>query len=79
MNCCKTMDQYLNHKCDEHDDPHECTDYVIAQFGDKIGIPIRDGGSSFSEIKFCPWCGNSILPFLNPPQKQNKDKLKWLS
>jgi hypothetical protein len=24
------------------------------------GIPIHDGGSSFIEIEFCPWCGTKL-------------------
>ena len=23
----------------------------------EYGVPIRDGGSSFLEIEYCPWCG----------------------
>lgn len=61
MNCCQTMKNYMELKCSLHgDDPHDCPDYVVAKFGDSIGIPIRDGGSSYSEINFCPWCGRRI-------------------
>lgn len=56
--CCSTMKHHLEFKCNEHKNPHECPDYVVARFGDKIGIPIRDGGLSYVEIKFCPWCGS---------------------
>lgn len=50
----------LEFKCEFHNNPHDCPDYIIAQFGDVIGIPIRDGGSSFIGIKFCPWCGEKL-------------------
>lgn len=69
--CCDTMKFYLEYKCDEHSDPHDCSDYVIAKFGKKLGIPIRDGGSSFTEIKFCPWCGAD----LNLKKKKKDDLL----
>lgn len=26
------------------------------------GIPVRDGGSSHIEIKYCPWCGKHCVP-----------------
>ena len=26
----------------------------------KYGVPIRDGGSSFLIIKYCPWCGKEL-------------------
>jgi hypothetical protein len=25
-----------------------------------FGIPVRDGGSSYIKIDFCPWCGTKI-------------------
>lgn len=54
------MKHYLRFKCDDHKDPHNCCEYIVARFGDKIGIPIRDSGSSYTEIQFCPWCGTAI-------------------
>lgn len=33
--------------------------YYNAKF-DEYGIIIHDGGASFSEIKFCPYCGSSL-------------------
>ena len=26
----------------------------------EYGVPILDGGSSFQEIQFCPWCGEKL-------------------
>ncbi len=42
----------------EHEDPFDDPDVTIWKFEDTqtYGIPIRDGGSSIIEIKFCPWC-----------------------
>ena len=54
---CSHMAHYLSQKCDQHPDPWDCPDAIIILASDgRFGIPIRDGGSSFIEIKFCPWC-----------------------
>lgn len=60
--CCQIMKRFLEFKCEEHDDPHDCGEYIVARFDDEIGIPIRDGGTSFSVIDFCPWCGSKLDP-----------------
>ena len=26
----------------------------------EYGVPIRDGGSSFLEMEYCPWCGKKL-------------------
>ncbi|WP_425435246.1 DUF6980 family protein [Leptonema illini] len=26
----------------------------------RYGLIVHDGGSSFIEIQFCPWCGSSL-------------------
>lgn len=58
--CCTTMQSYLEFKCDIHTN-QECPDCVIITFPDgRIGIPVRDGGRSIIEIKFCPWCGKKV-------------------
>jgi len=38
-------------------------DCVITHYkkGKTFGIPIHDGGSSFIEIKYCPWCGKKLV------------------
>ena len=46
--------------CDEHDDPWECPDITLVKTENGYGIPIRDGGSSYIGIKYCPWCGIEI-------------------
>jgi len=33
----------------------------ISYFGDKWGMPVLDGGSSFIEIKYCPFCGMNLV------------------
>lgn len=57
--CCDTMTLQLTHRCDQHPDPFDCADNLIfysAQL-DEYGIIIHDGGSSYSVIQYCPWCG----------------------
>ena len=62
MSCCERMKGYLDTKCEQHDDPWECTDYVVVEIPDgKIGIPVRDGGSSMIVLDYCPWCGTELL------------------
>jgi len=61
-NCCEKMDYYLDLKCDQHDNPFECSDTVIYynKKQNKYGIVIHDGGHSYYEIFFCPWCGTKL-------------------
>ena len=40
-----------------------CPDVVIIRTKDGgLGLPIHDGGSSWIEIAFCPWCGAAAAP-----------------
>jgi hypothetical protein len=60
--CCETMTDKVNYVCKQHKDPFDCPDNLIfysARF-DEYGIIIHDGGSSFIEISFCPWCGTKL-------------------
>lgn len=43
--------------CTQHDNAWECPDTALVRVGDVFGIPVRDGGPSFLQIKHCPWCG----------------------
>lgn len=56
------MTEQINYKCSQHIDPFECPDNLICYSPkyDEYGIIVHDGGSSFIEIKFCPWCGTKI-------------------
>ncbi len=59
--CCKDFKYHANYKCEPHDDPWECPDYVIAPLGErKWCLPIRDGGSSGIVFDYCPWCGAKL-------------------
>jgi len=60
--CCESMKYHIEHKCDVHKDPFDCPDKII-NYSEKqniYGIIIHDGGSSFIEIEFCPWCGKKL-------------------
>jgi len=45
--------------CHMHPDPWDCPDYTIVYMKKSklYGLPIRDGGSAFIPINYCPWCG----------------------
>lgn len=59
--CCSTMGEKVTFKCDEHSDPWDCPDYVIVKINkSSYGIPLRDGGSSYTNIDYCPWCGTKL-------------------
>lgn len=68
--CCADMQAHLNRVCTQHPDPWACTDYTLVRataWCDRrkrrvpcVGIPVRDGGSSFIVIAFCPWCGKRV-------------------
>lgn len=63
---CVHIAYYCNLLCDKHADAWECADVVIVRTEDgEYGIPVKDGGSSYYHIRFCPWCGTSLS--LNTP------------
>jgi len=58
--CCDTMKSHLNRTCLQHSFI-DCADNVIVYCGRKTyGILIHDGGSSYYQIKYCPWCGKEF-------------------
>jgi hypothetical protein len=60
--CCNDMTDRVNYVCHQHEDPFDCPDNLIfysSKF-DEYGIIVHDGGSSFIEISFCPWCGAKL-------------------
>jgi len=60
--CCEAMERYSTLRCDRHTDEHDCPDILVVwSKSHGPGIPIRDGGSSFSTISFCPWCGTNLV------------------
>ena len=67
---CEKMQFELNQKCDEHSDPFDCAEALIyySKRHYEYGIIIHDGGSSYSVIKYCPWCGVKL-----PESKRGSD------
>jgi uncharacterized protein DUF6980 len=61
MYCCEMLAEQVNRRCKDHD-VFNCPDNVIVttKTDTGYGLPIRDGGSSFIEIKFCPFCGDKL-------------------
>ncbi len=60
--CCEEMTRHVNHRCEMHPSIFDCADNLIYYSGesDRYGIIIHDGGSSFSVIIYCPWCGTKL-------------------
>lgn len=60
--CCDNMTDRVNYVCKQHEYPFECPDNLIfySPKFDEYGIIVHDGGSSFIEISFCPWCGTKL-------------------
>ena len=60
--CCASMKYDLEYKCDIHKSPFDCPDTIIysSESNEEFGILIHDGGSSYIEIKYCPWCGSKL-------------------
>jgi hypothetical protein len=57
--CCTKMTYYLTFD----KKTKEINPDAIVRFHKKTkdyGIPVHDGGSSFIEIDFCPWCGTKL-------------------
>jgi len=54
------MDHDLNQNCDVHKDRFDCPDALIVNVNGSYGLIVHDGGSSFIEISFCPWCGSEL-------------------
>ena len=50
-------------ECRDHPDLSDCPDSLIyvSKGNTYFGIRIHDGGSSSVEIKYCPWCGTSLI------------------
>jgi len=59
---CETMRYWADFECSEHNDRFECPDSIIyfKEEPRRYGVIIHDGGSSFIQIAFCPWCSASL-------------------
>jgi hypothetical protein len=62
LHCCGVMESEVGRKCDDHSDPFDCPDCIVYfsnQLGE-YGILVHDGGSTYSVINYCPWCGTKL-------------------
>ncbi len=59
---CVHIANQITHECEKHADPFDCPDVLVIYNSkyNEYGIPIRDGGSSFVRIYYCPWCGTKL-------------------
>jgi hypothetical protein len=59
--CCEDMKRNVEYE-DETQNEWDCPDNLVTYvpYKDEYGIIIHDGGSSYIEIKFCPWCGAKL-------------------
>lgn len=62
--CCEQITAEVEKECKDHSDRSQCPDALVAYFPkfDEYGILIHDGGSSFIQIYYCPWCGTQLPP-----------------
>jgi Domain of unknown function (DUF6980) len=63
--CCPMMERQLSQRCDIHQSPWDCPDFVVVRLCDgTYGLPIRTGanGSASSSLALwhCPWCGSPL-------------------
>jgi hypothetical protein len=63
--CCEDLTNAINFKCARCDADHaqfDCSDALIfySRLFDEYGIIVKDGGSSFSQIQYCPYCGTKF-------------------
>ena len=59
--CCEFMKYYLELNLDETKNIKSLEQIVIYERKfDEYGIVIHDGGESYIEIKYCPWCGKEL-------------------
>jgi hypothetical protein len=62
--CCEAMRAQFEDACDVCMDPQGCPHQLVVyvpKTGD-FGLPIRDGGSGYTSITHCPWCGTNLSP-----------------
>jgi hypothetical protein len=65
--CCEFMKLNVEQKCEQHAEPMDCPDnlihWKIRGKRLRVGLIIHDGGHSFVQISYCPWCGQRISDF----------------
>ncbi|RZT87495.1 hypothetical protein EV383_4420 [Pseudonocardia sediminis] len=63
--CCDMLRENATLSCGQHTTSHTCPDVTVvwSDQHQEFGLPVRDGGSSWIAIAFCPWC-SADLPVL---------------
>ena len=60
---CVHVAYYATLRCRRHGDPLDCPECLVVRRPDgAFAIPVRDGSSAASVIRFCPWCGTPLAP-----------------
>jgi ribosomal protein S27AE len=67
------MTEAVTSICPDHKDRFDCPDCLIHYIKEtqEYGIIIHDGGTSFTVIQFCPWCGKTL--FTDKSLKRKRD------
>jgi hypothetical protein len=54
--------------CEEHDDPFDCPDSLVAHNEglDQFALIVHDGERHVVIIRYCPWCGASLIEGIDP-------------
>ncbi|HEX6730913.1 MAG TPA: hypothetical protein VF074_12900 [Pyrinomonadaceae bacterium] len=60
--CCGVMESEVTRECADHPEPFDCADHIVyySKQMNEYGILVHDGGSSYSVINYCPWCGTKL-------------------
>jgi hypothetical protein len=69
------MNEHVVTNCNDDCFNDNCSLIYYGEKFDEFGIIIHDGGNSFLEINYCPWCGKRL-----PQSKRNRwfDELEKL-
>lgn len=56
------MRDEVEHRCAEHPDPYDCPEHLVRYVPnfDEYGLIVHDGGASYVDIAYCPWCGTKL-------------------
>jgi hypothetical protein len=53
--CCNDMNEHINTAS-----PDDVDCIIVRNKHNVYGIPIHDGGASYIQIHYCPWCGKYL-------------------
>jgi hypothetical protein len=73
--CCSWLADNVDRKCATHTRAGDCPDALIVRTPSGFGLSIKDGGESWIEILFCPWCGTRFRR--DDPHTHGKARLGW--